>query len=1851
MSQRRINFLKKEPFAPLKWWSGSFSDSTRVHVVADIFNEGIASGDTIVDAQMPTLRFGADLDWTTGTPNDYIVTVSIGDYGLEQDLTATTGTVTYTPHAGDYSGSQAGSINLYDSDFSYNSSIDGWATWPGGVGCDPRITTSGNYIAIGAPNFNSYLGQVSVLKWSGSVWSEIQKIDSPISSSYFGRSVKMNGAYLCVSEGTAGFIHVFKNNSDVFSFLQTLGTDPAEYLGYQTLDFDGTTVVSGYSSYGTGEGRIVIFKRSGDTFTRTYTINGGSGEGLGYLVRVNGSYLATYSNNAIGVSVFKNNGSDVWNLVEKLTVPASTYIKSGSICLPKFGGVQYLAFATYNTSNGESKIFLYRIDASSLTLIDQMSLTNTGSDYNASVYENEMVFGDEFSSEQTTQTGSIQIVQIVEGKLIKDNKLFDTLDTPQAIQRFGANAIVGSNFLVANIQYNKTNRIWVFPKSRTTYTLPSLKWDYAYYLNQQPGEVTGDQLGKGVAMYGNWSCAVSTNANSAAGGLYIYKLNTGTNQWDFIQEFVGTAGEQYAQNGSVAMYGNYIAVAATSKASDSVGQAGAIYVYKKGGGDSWSEVAVIQNSDADVSDYMGLSGLAMYGNYIAAASIQASGNYGRVWLFKNNGSDVFSRVLKVTGTGLDFACSITLEGNYLCIAARYEDSYHGQIHIYKNDGADNWTEVTTITAGTTDYYMGQKISLNGNYLATFFLANGATECVRVYKNNGSDTFNGIVDLYNPYLGSGGFGQYSIRILGSEIFIGAPGTYTQGFSGGAVFVFHAYTDNLWGNTLTVQNEDLGEPSYSEQFGFAVDAYNDQLIIGAYQDDPGDISNEGAVHFYKAPTESIVIPIIYVSLVKNQDRDLDMNDSVTITTKALFTPINTTSAPTSFTYSSLDESKATIVGSGINATISPVATGSTTVRVRTNDSLDLTGDLSVTVKDTSQTTDNWIADTRRKRFVGAYTSSQLGSTVSISGDYAIATDYTTPSDGVMIYKKSAGSWSYLTAISDPVSDHFRFAKIFGNYVVAIAYNSAYGKVFIYKNNGSDVFNEVASFEGENSSDLLGAPAGGILSSGAITMYGNYIVVGAPNYIGGTQTGRVYVYKNAGGDSWSQVATIDAPGGSSSQFGNTVSIYGDYLLVGAPGYQSGTMYVYKNDGADNFSVVNTFGYMNGAGGAPWYMQGVGQKNSTIMPGWIAVASNYGVFVYSANSDYSNLTLVLDTYGSGLTGAYYSDLGFSGDYLVVSDPSYNSYTGQFHVYKRSGLSFSKIASIRAHDRVMQSYFAESVAISDLGFDLIVGSRQADLALGKVYFYTVDPTLVTSITVSNPGADPDVNGPTASTLNAGISPGGATNDQVTWSSLDTSKLTVDIVGKLSVVGVGSATIRATANDGSGIYDDLVVPAKNSVGWNSDFTGYTLLAPLASDYYFGYGTSTDGNKIVVSLPYSGSNNYYGGVRVYKLTTSGVVLEQNLSGQDVSVPVQSYRYWGSQSCIQGDNLIVGAGTELSGSDHDVVIYKFNGSTWIEKAHFYEPTGYSPAYGCGVGISGNYAVVGDAEYNVGGYAVGRIFIYKNDGSDNWSELTTIIGPILTSSSYFGRSVCVQGDYIVIGAPGWRTLTNPAYNNGAIFIYKNDGSDNFVLKDFFYSDVADNTQFGWRVAIDGDYVAASAPYWLSSEGFVEIYKRSSSDRFEIVDKIYGDTQNVTFGLKMGMSGRYLIVGNGTSPAGAGYGNTSVWKRGFDNKYNKVADFLGSSTNPGFYHCSIGMNGSVAAIGNQAGWSVSNCRVQVFRVNIGEMMLGGSAICWCNNYVGDGQAVLSGAAEIQIEVTDYEYRMAGGIATLSGAATTSVE
>lgn len=113
----------------------------------------------------------------------------------------------------------------------------------------------------------------------------------------------------------------------------------------------------------------------------------------------------------------------------------------------------------------------------------------------------------------------------------------------------------------------------------------------------------------------------------------------------------------------------------------------------------------------------------------------------------------------------------------------------------------------------------------------------------------------------------------------------------------------------------------------------------------------------------------------------------------------------------------------------------------------------------------------------------------------------------------------------------------------------------------------------------------------------------------------------------------------------------------------------------------------------------------------------------------------------------------------------------------------------------------------------------------------------VTSITLNKTATS--INRGSTETLSVtSVLPSNATDKTYTWSSDATGVATVNASGVVTAVAVGTAHIRATANDGSGVYGECTVtvnPVQRTVTWNSSTISGITLSYYAQPYYYYNG--------------------------------------------------------------------------------------------------------------------------------------------------------------------------------------------------------------------------------------------------------------------------------------------------------------------------------------------------------------------------------------------------------------------------------
>jgi hypothetical protein len=237
---------------------------------------------------------------------------------------------------------------------------------------------------------------------------------------------------------------------------------------------------------------------------------------------------------------------------------------------------------------------------------------------------------------------------------------------------------------------------------------------------------------------------------------------------------------------------------------------------------------------------------------------------------------------------------------------------------------------------------------------------------------------------------------------------------------------------------------------------------------------------------------------------------------------------------------------------------------------------------------------------------------------------------------------------------------------------------------------------------------------------------------------------------------------------------------------------------------------------------------------------------------------------------------------------------------------------------------------------------------------------------------------------------------------------------------------------------------------------------------FGWSVAIDGDYALIGAPHK-SGAYYSSGAAY-------VFFRDQGGTD---------NWGEVKKITADdphlNQELGRDVAIDG---DLVIAGSSGAAYLYsrqddwgqiKKLVGSDTQSGDDFGNAVAISGDCAAGGAHNKSGAGENRGAAYIFNRDqgGSGNWGEIKKITASDAHDMDEFGYSVAIHGDYALVGAPYAADLFN---SQGAAYFYsRNQGGANAwgELKKVMASDTEDGDVFGSSVGIAGDYAIAGAPF----------------------------------------------------------------------------------------------------------------------------------------------------------------------------------
>ena len=267
--------------------------------------------------------------------------------------------------------------------------------------------------------------------------------------------------------------------------------------------------------------------------------------------------------------------------------------------------------------------------------------------------------------------------------------------------------------------------------------------------------------------------------------------------------------------------------------------------------------------------------------------------------------------------------------------------------------------------------------------------------------------------------------------------------------------------------------------------------------------------------------------------------------------------------------------------------------------------------------------------------------------------------------------------------------------------------------------------------------------------------------------------------------------------------------------------------------------------------------------------------------------------------------------------------------------------------------------------------------------------------------------------------------------------------------------------------------------------------------------------------------------------------------------ENMNYYGNAVSISGNYAVVGAILEREDEngnytypDAGAAYVLFNdGKSWKQIKKIVAPIrDFNDDFGISVAISGDNIVVGaqqeeqDASESNTIAKAGAAYIFsRNQGGTNmWGLVKKITAPNRSADAYFGKSVSISGDYIIVGAYMESMTGNNGMNNsGAAYVFRKDqgGANNWgAIKNLVASDRSGSDNFGMSVCITDNYAIVGA-YQESRDGApfatgaAYVFKKSQggTDGWGEVKKLIAPVREAYdyFGYSVSITDEFAIVG----------------------------------------------------------------------------------------------------------------------------------
>jgi hypothetical protein len=661
---------------------------------------------------------------------------------------------------------------------------------------------------------------------------------------------------------------------------------------------------------------------------------------------------------------------------------------------------------------------------------------------------------------------------------------------------------------------------------------------------------------------------------------------------------------------------------------------------------------------------------------------------------------------------------------------------------------------------------------------------------------------------------------------------------------------------------------------------------------------------------------------------------------------------------------------------------------------------------------------------------------------------------------------------------------------------------------------------------------------LTVGQTTDFGTSVAIGGNTVVVGNfddavgdnfEQGTAYVFMRTG-STWSQQQKLTAADGAATdQFGTSVAIGGNTIVVGAVQHEEdnlgqnegGAAYVYTLSGAtwtqqQELSAADE--------GNDDFGQSVALDGNVLVVGaeFHKVGNNFGqgaAYVFMRNGTTWNQQQELTANDGAAFDGFGGSVAIEGNLLVVGANQHsvvgNANQGAACVYTFSGSTWSQLQEITAADGAVNDNFGKAVALSG---DFAVVGAPGHFGQGAAYLQDVTEATATisvqvvsqNVMAVNDSFTTITNTPTPLHVLAND-----TNPQATGLQVLSS----------TPVSPSGPTLTRNA-DGTFTFASA---ATGSYSFNYTATGQVQKV-IGSDATpannFGGSVAISGDTAVIGSPDFTGSGGNGPVYVFTLSGASWSQQQELTAPDGAAKVS----FGGRVSVSGDTIVVAAADQMVGGNKGqgaAYVYTRSGTTWAQQAQLTAADGaLNDSFGDSVSISGDTIVVGAEGHTVGSAGdQGAAYVYTRTGA-SWTQQAELTANDGAQDDFFGGSVSVSGDTVAVGAFGHTVGGN--VDEGAAYVFTRTRTTWSQQREFTAADGASDDAFGSSVTVSGNTVLVGAPgHKVGSndfQGAAYVFTRNGTTWNQQQELTAADGVALNgFGSTVGVSGDTAVIGVG--------------------------------------------------------------------------------------------------------------------------------